>query len=287
MSSNPDVDYAGWPVQPLETRFAIVPDARTKTDWNGSADWKGRVFEWNEPIGRSKVGFLYLADLYGKHAVLPRCMDEVSQIEEATVPTHLVKLISPSSPLLGVRALNIAGSKNVALPKGLVFANAGRLICAAGVFRFTHSAFPNLEQLSLRTDAKGTMLDVIGSYRLSMLGVGPCNAKVFSFDQLAAAAPQYVRLHGGDLTSLDGIEALDGLTKLWVHVMSPLTDISAIANCRSLEEVTFSHCQHLGSLEALLKLPKLRKLMLFNCRAKDAPLLERELKPKLESFSSS
>jgi hypothetical protein len=155
------------------------------------------------------------------------------------------------------------------------------------VLRFTDAGFPNLDQLFLRTDAKGTMLDVLESYRLSALGVGPCNGKTFRFARLAVASPGYVRLNGGSLTSLDGIETLAGLTKLWVHVMSPLTDVAAIARCPLLEEVTFSHCQRLGSLEALLKLPRLRKLMLFNCRAKDAPLLERELRPRLESFSAS
>jgi hypothetical protein len=276
-----------WRKPDRNDQIAIVPRAKLKEEWNRTPDWAGRVFTWDEAIDRREVRFLYLADLYDERNDLPAGLAGIEQIESVSMPTRLVKLIEPDSPLCRVASLELLGDSNASCPKALKLVQAKRLVCGDGVFKFKKANFPALEHLHLRLDPKGELLEVAGEYRLSVLGAGPCSTANWSFAKASAVEPAFVRLYGGNLASLDGVDALSRMTDLWLHTMPNLVELAPLRACVKLEEITLAHCPKIADLEVLLDLPNLRRLMLFSCENPKVPALRSAFEKRLEWFSAS
>ncbi len=77
------------------------------------------------------------------------------------------------------------------------------------------------------------------------------------------------RLTIGDshrITTLDGIQVMSRLDTLRLKALPMLSDISDIAAAsETLEELTIRGCRHIGSVDALAKMLRLRRIVLEDC----------------------
>jgi hypothetical protein len=151
--------------------------------------------------------------------------------------------------------------------------------------KFDASVFPNLQEIACRLDKKRTLLSVVASYpRLASLRMGPIkDSSVFS--GIGTVALDFLRLKGGSLASLDGIEKINGMRCLELEAMDRMTDISALEACKDLEILQIRWCANLRDHTPLLRIPKLKSIFLFRCNALDPAACASDLasRPELKT----
>ncbi|MEP6754003.1 MAG: hypothetical protein ABJA67_00765 [Chthonomonadales bacterium] len=73
---------------------------------------------------------------------------------------------------------------------------------------------------------------------------------------------EFVRIDGGSLVSLGGIENCHMLDMLWLSYQYKLSDISAMEMLPSLREIEMQSCKKVATLRSFATLPKLKSLVL-------------------------
>lgn len=74
-------------------------------------------------------------------------------------------------------------------------------------------------------------------------------------------------ISGDNLTNLNGLENLDGVTSLTIESCENLTDISAISGMAELEELDIEKCENLTDISVFSEMDGLEKLNITKCES--------------------
>ncbi|NJA06618.1 leucine-rich repeat protein [Methylococcaceae bacterium WWC4] len=126
------------------------------------------------------------------------------------------------------------------------------------------SDLSNLESLAI-TWIRGDKLPKAGPH-LKELSLRECSLKSKDFNEL----PEYIsleklRMVGGNIVSLSGIEKYKLLRKSEFYYMRNLKDISALNQCDEVDELHFEGCKKIANIQCLEKCENLRTLKYIDC----------------------
>ena len=204
-------------------------------------------------------------------------------LRSLTVPVSFVPGLDPKAMPASLRRIALMGTGRASFAKGYIFPD----ILVLDVWcplagpntdvKFAAEAFPSLQEVACRIDAKQAILNVLASYpRMTSVYVGPVKDEGV-LAKLAPIAIDCLRLERGSVTSLEGIQNIRGMRFLSVKNMNRLVDISALALCKDLEVLQIHWCANLRDHEPLLKIPRLKSIFLFRCNALDPEACESAL----------
>jgi hypothetical protein len=199
----------------------------------------------------------------------------LERLRSLTVPISFIPGLDPDALPSSLRRIAVAGDGRASFLKGGAFPGVQALDAWPTLstpnteVKFEPVAFPALQEVACRLDARGALLDVISTYpRLASLRTGPIKDPGV-FPRLASVAIEFLSLQRGSLASLEGIQNVRGMRYLELKNMNRLADITALESCKDLEVLAIHYCANLRDHEPLLKIPRLRSVFLFRCNALD------------------
>jgi hypothetical protein len=238
-----------------------------------STDGTARIALWGAlPEGRSpeSVIALRLSDDKGHRTTLPDNITELQFLQYLSVPRHLAKNIATEAIPRSVATLAIETPGAVEIPEGRVLDHIVRLL-AKGPIVFSPHTFPSLQALTTELDRAHRELKVLLSLQhLRALSIGPISTT--SVLQALPGHLQVLHLSRGHLSTLSGIDRFVDLTVLTLHSLPKLSDISAIATLKHIEEISILHCPALNEIDELLRVPSLRRALFFRCKDRHGAL---------------
>jgi hypothetical protein len=204
-------------------------------------------------------------------------------LSSLSIPVSFVPELDPGALPASLRRIAVEGDGRASFAKGYRFPDIlvldawWPLSCPNREVKFAAEAFPSLQEVSCRIDAKQAILNVLASYpRMACVYVGPVKDEGV-LAKLAPIAIDCLKLERGSVTSLEGIQNIRGMRFLSVKNMDRLVDISALALCKDLEVLQIHWCANLRDHESLLKIPRLKSIFLFRCNALDPEACESAL----------
>lgn len=260
----------------LEQRKEV---ARYRKLWGDIGD-SSRVICWDDlPAHAGEIEELtaYFQATYAsefrKAERLEHDLSGLERLRALTIPVSFIPGLDPKMLPPSLVKLAVSAAGRTSFPKGVAFPGIGALDTWTSYgdreVKFQPGAFPDLQELECRLDAKRTLLDVIATYpHLARLGMGPIkDPSVLA--RLAGMAVDFLALEGGSLSTLDGIQDISGLRYLELRRLDRLVDIKALEYCKDLEVLQIHWCANLGDHETMLRIPKLRSLYLHRCNGLD------------------
>ncbi len=170
--------------------------------------------------------------------------------------------VPPSVTTLGV----FTGGSATTWPPGVMLPLVTGLR-ADGPLMLTRDALPNVRAVVIKPARNSQNLDeIVAVPSLRELHLITVPAGVF--ERIGHLPLTGLGLLGGGLTTLDGIEALDGLTSLRLHNLRSLRFLAALAGS-GVETLQIRYCDAVTDFGTLAELPRLRHLQLVGCGTPD------------------
>ena len=234
--------------------------------WWGEAK---KVLRWEQPLpddATAQIISLRLCAEGKETDALPVFLRRLPNLVYVELPAHLAKTLQTEQLPHSVRSLHVReNGGSASIRKSASFTNIKAVSSARVALKFTPGNFPNIKYLSLRFDARKSMLPVLREINtLRYLEVNPCSDEQ-TLIGLTKNDLTYLRLSGGKITSLGGIERLERLRGLWLHDLTKLSDITSLAALEDLQELTIAYCPQINSAETFLKIRNLRRLSVLGC----------------------
>ena len=133
----------------------------------------------------------------------------------------------------------------------------------------------SLSSLSL---SNGTVKDLSALSSLSLLNLELRSVKVQDFSPIWQCTQlSSLSITGNDdLTSVDGIQALQDLSAVELSNNSKLSDVSPLASCTDLVSIGLNNCDQISDVSALTSLPSLQRIALYGTAVPEETLRELE-----------
>jgi hypothetical protein len=248
-----------------KTRHALWMRSAPGAAPEDSAGWTFHDAEWNElPEGLdvSIIERVVLMDF--RHAPMPTTLRKLPNVRVLNVSTYHLAFTPADVPQL--EELHILGTSDVELPRG-PWPNL-RMVEGrdAPVSIADASELPVLEELVIRSKGTRKVFAEIGKLStLKRLRIGP--VKDDATLALFAALPlRELGFNRGSIASLKGVARFTKLTGFGAMNCHDFADLGPLAEIPALGEVWFNTCAGIKKPDALLQLPKLKRVMFWGCR---------------------
>lgn len=190
---------------------------------------------------------------------LPEILRSLPELTTLSTPAHLVEKIDSA---LAARLVQIVVESGKARLPPHPFPRLRVLRSNDGELEFEASQVPALERLSLNKPSARMQKTIAQLTALWGLRVRPISqstlAWITSLKQLKC-----VTLNGSRLSELTPLSDCKHLEQLGLTAFTSVKDIKPIAGLEMLDEVAFNQCTGLTRIEALLELPRLKKVVFY------------------------
>jgi len=248
---------------------------------------QSRVVAWNEepPIHEmDKVEYIRIIDPLCKEVSLPKVMSHVNSISGLEIPSHLFISAINLIDMCNLSIIHITTEKHENFTGKFILDKISTLVVSGGgSILYDRYNFPGLTYISSKVDRKGKLLSYISQFKiLHALEATPLNQAYDPLGKIRHLPLNYLRISGGNLETLQGVEGMVGITNLWLQDLSKLKNIKEIAQLENLTELTIGYCRHISDVDNLLTLKSLKKVQFFGCGDIGILPIKKALESKLE-----
>lgn len=156
--------------------------------------------------------------------------------------------------------------KPVKVPEDVILPELERLFVLPVEIAFKKENFPNLRALGARLDGKGLLLKALSEYqRMPQLHLGGLKSSE-QLKELACLDVEVLKIDGGAVESLDGIEVNKKISALWINNLKKLKNIDAISQLPNLELLMIWYCNGIESYEVVFDVKKLTHFQTNGCK---------------------
>jgi hypothetical protein len=202
----------------------------------------------------------------GNLTALPTWLRELPSLRYLSIPIHLHPSLYFDLLPTGLETLEMTGDHNANLD-GFVHEGIKRIVALYGVINFSPSVFPAIRHFHARSDKKQTVLRQLASagIELTSATVSPFSSTE-KLNVLLENRLEYLRLIGGQATTLEGLSRFRRLTDLDLHDLPKLEYIDELQRLPSLQEICIGYCNKVRDLTTVKKIASLRRLSLYGCK---------------------
>jgi hypothetical protein len=209
---------------------------------------------------------------------VPTWLHSCANLRYLAIPKVLASCLSPDVLPDGLTTLELTGEGKARID-GFVHEAIQRVVAPNIEVRFLPSAFPGLKHFHAKSDRKRSVLRELQSSGVELISatVSPFSSSA-DLRLLIGTRLAYLRLVGGNGTSLEGISRFSSLTDLHLHNLPRLESIEELTRLPLLSDISVGYCKRIRDVATMADMKSLRRLFFYGCdellTAADRELLE-------------
>ena len=212
---------------------------------------------------------------------IPSWLRSCMNLRYLSIPSSLAASLSLDSLPAEQVTLELTGTGSVRLD-GFVHDKIERIIAPNTVVRFSPLVFPSLKHFHAVSDRKRSVLRELkcADVQLFSATITPFSSS-HDLSLLLDEKLRYLRLVGGNGSSLDGISRFVSLTDLHLHDLNKLESIGALVRLPLLRDLSVGYCKNIRDIAIISTIETLHRLSFYGCNglltASDKELLQAKM----------